>query len=299
MVRSQLPPVLPPSVARRLRQLLRVLRILPDGAPLLARSASQRRHRLRPQRQVRGRPQELPGRTDAAPRFLRCRPRPRRPGPGAGRFRRRLRAAPPPHRTRRALTRALLQRRTDLPEARRDRGCGYLLPAGAERRPAVRRSPAQSRARIDVARPGRRRPQFLAPRHPREARTGADLFRTAGRVVGRPFTAERILTRRRGERGGRTPRRRPPSFSSLRSPLPPRASRVKVRILSTFLHLPLLRVFLRLSAPPRQIGPFPLQNFPVAILVSSLNLPGQPPWPVARRCRTHHVIFCCWFSTHT
>ena len=70
-----------------------------------------------------------------------------------------------------------------------------VLPAGAERRPAVRRSPAQSRARPDVARPGRRRPQFLAPRHPRKARAGADLFRTASGVV-EGFNAETQRTQR-------------------------------------------------------------------------------------------------------
>src|ERR1017187_7855684 len=213
MVRRQFPPGLPPPVARRLRQQRRGLRSLPVAAPRLARSTSQRRHRLRPQRQCRSRPRELPGRSDAAPRFLRCRPRPGRPGPGPGRFRRRLPAAPPPHRTRRAWARTVLQRRTDLPEARPDPGRGYVLPAGAERGPAVRRSPAQSRTRHDVAGPGRRCPQLLAPGHPREARTGTDLLRAAD-GVGLAFGTERWACGLRLDAEARSRRRRRPSGKS-------------------------------------------------------------------------------------
>ena len=73
---------------------------------------------------------------------------------------------------------AVLQRRPDLPEAGPDAGRRRVLPAGAQRRSAVRRGAPQSRPRADVDGPGRRSPQLLASRDPREARTGADLLRT-------------------------------------------------------------------------------------------------------------------------
>ena len=114
-----------------------------------------------------------------APGFLGRGARPGRAGPGTAGLRRGIRSAPAPDRNGRARARAVLQRRPDLPEARRNGGRDAVLPAGAERRSAVRRGPPEPGPRADGARPGGRGALLLAQSHPRKARTGADVFRAS------------------------------------------------------------------------------------------------------------------------
>src|SRR5207302_4228814 len=101
----------------------------------------------------------------------------------ARRLRRSLRPASPPDRLGRALPRALLQPRTDLPEARAERGRRQLLSTGAARGPAVRRGAAESGPCPDVDGAGRGSAILLAQSHPRETRARADVFRTGGDAV--------------------------------------------------------------------------------------------------------------------